>query len=142
WGRFSGGLAARQSHPVILQKTSELIEIAELPPEQQLDRLTSFDNAIKKEAAHMPTLARLFLPSITKLAQLSIRVRAQLRCAVVALAAERFRLAKGRWPKDLAELIPGYLKQVPLDPYDGKPLRFRSVADGLAIYSIGPDRED
>ena len=31
---------------------------------------------------------------------------------------------------------------MPLDPYDGKPLRYRRVADGVIVYSVGPDGSD
>jgi hypothetical protein len=58
------------------------------------------------------------------------------------LAVERFRRARGAWPKTLAELTPKLLKAVPLDPYDGKPLRYKAVPDGVIVYSIGPDRVD
>jgi hypothetical protein len=37
-----------------------------------------------------------------------------------------------------AELMP----QVPLDPFDKAPLRFRRTQDGLLIYSISPDGYD
>jgi hypothetical protein len=38
--------------------------------------------------------------------------------------------------------VPDYLKAVPNDPYDGKPLRYKRVADGVLVYSVGPDRQD
>jgi hypothetical protein len=69
-------------------------------------------------------------------------VKASLRTAIAAVAAERFRLANKRWPKDLAELTPAYLNAVPLDPYDGKLLKLRATEDGLLIYALGKDRKD
>jgi hypothetical protein len=33
----------------------------------------------------------------------------------------------------------GLLRQVPTDPYDGAPLRYRRLAAGAVIYSLGPD---
>jgi hypothetical protein len=71
------------------------------------------------------------------------RSHAQMRCAIAALAAERFRLARGRWPASLEELVTaGLLRAVPLDPYDRKPLRCKAVADGLIVYTIGIDETD
>jgi hypothetical protein len=69
-------------------------------------------------------------------------VRARLHCAAAALAAERYRLAKGRWPESLDALVPAFLAEVPADPFDGRPLRLRRLPDGLVIYSVGPDRTD
>src|SRR5207248_1037136 len=71
------------------------------------------------------------------------RSLARLRCALAAVAAERFRLRNGQWPADFAALERGgYLEQTPLDPYDGAPLRWRRLADGVVIYCVGPDGKD
>jgi hypothetical protein len=70
------------------------------------------------------------------------RNQARLRCALVALAGERYRIARGHWPKSLSDLVPQFLANVPLDPYDAKPLRYRRLEDGVVIYCIGPDEVD
>jgi hypothetical protein len=70
------------------------------------------------------------------------QARAELRSAAAALAAERYRLARGRWPKSLDDLVPDYLPAVPSDPFDGQPLRLGHRPDGLVVYSIGPDKTD
>jgi hypothetical protein len=131
---------ALRAHPVVLRMHSEAIKIAEMPTEQQLDLFNAQHQLAR--SSEPPRLARLLFPAARKWAESDIRTHATLRCAIAALAAERFRLANKCWPKDLQELVPTYLKQVPLDPYDGKPLRMRMVEDGLAIYSIGPDLQD
>jgi hypothetical protein len=68
--------------------------------------------------------------------------RAKLRSVVAVLAVERYRLARGRWPESLAALVPEFLAAVPADPYDGQPLRYRRLADGVVVYSVGPDGAD
>ena len=35
-----------------------------------------------------------------------------------------------------------YLKAVPLDPFDGKPLRYKKLSPGYVVYSIGEDLSD
>jgi hypothetical protein len=67
---------------------------------------------------------------------------ATFRAAVVALAAEHFRQVRGRWPAKLDELVPEFLTAVPRDPQDLQPLRLARLADGIAIYSVGPDGKD
>jgi hypothetical protein len=67
---------------------------------------------------------------------------ANFRAAVVALAAEHFRQVRGRWPARLDELVPEFLTAVPRDPQDLQPLRLARLADGIAIYSVGPDGKD
>jgi hypothetical protein len=62
------------------------------------------------------------------------------RCAV---AIERYRLAhSGQLPPDLNSLTPQYLDEVPIDPFDGKPLRYQRRSKGYVIYSVGGDCKD
>lgn len=71
-----------------------------------------------------------------------LATHALLRCALVALAAERYRLKHGDWPRAGADLVPDYLPGVPLDPIDGQPLRYRRTGVGAVIYSVGEDGRD
>jgi hypothetical protein len=64
------------------------------------------------------------------------------RCAVVAVAAERFRQMNGNWPTALTELVPAFLSAIPPDPFDVKPLRLAKRPDGIVIYSIGANMKD
>jgi hypothetical protein len=67
--------------------------------------------------------------------------QARLRCAVTALAAERYRLAHGRWPENAEELVKaGLLKEALKDPFDGQPLRWKQTPTGIIIHSIGSAR--
>jgi hypothetical protein len=68
--------------------------------------------------------------------------REHLLAARAGLAAERFRLEQGRLPKDWDELVPQYLPDVPQAAYSGGPLRFKTSADGIVIYSVGRNRHD
>jgi hypothetical protein len=70
------------------------------------------------------------------------RDEAKFRCAVVAVAAEQYRRAKGHWPAALDELVPQYLTAVPRDPFDRQPLKLARWADGIVIYSVGTDGKD
>jgi hypothetical protein len=58
------------------------------------------------------------------------------------LACERYRLAMNLWPNAWDQLVPNFLPAVPLDPFDGKPLRIKAMPDGIVVYSIGKDRTD
>jgi hypothetical protein len=46
----------------------------------------------------------------------------QRRQLLVGLAAHAFELEKERSPKTVTELVPGYLKAAPHDPFTGKEL--------------------
>jgi hypothetical protein len=71
------------------------------------------------------------------------RCLANVRLALTAVALEQFRAAHGnRYPGALAELAPDFLPAVPVDPFDGQPLRYRKQDAGYVLYSIGPDLKD
>ncbi len=62
-------------------------------------------------------------------------------CCRAAIAAKRWSLAHdGKRVPAIAALVPEFLPAVPLDPYDGQPLRW-DAATGT-VYSIGPDGID
>jgi hypothetical protein len=66
---------------------------------------------------------------------------AMRRTAIAALAIERFRRAHaGQAPPSLDALVPAYLAAVPLDPYDGTPLKYKLDADSYVVYSVDRDR--
>jgi hypothetical protein len=129
----------------ILRVTTRIVEIAKLPVEEQGAELH------KPELFAVPRLdflSRLYMtPRVEKttsdLYKNQISSVAELRCAAAALAAERYRRARGRWPGSLADLVDaGYLRALPIDPFDKQPLRLRLRPDGLVIYSVGPDGQD
>jgi hypothetical protein len=62
---------------------------------------------------------------------------AQGRTARIAVAVEEFRAGTGHPPASLAELVPRYLGAVPIDPFNGEPLKYRLDADSYTIYSVG-----
>jgi len=65
------------------------------------------------------------------------------RLLVTVLALKRYHLQHAAYPASLNELVPNYLKQVPMDFMDGKPLRYRLRPDGdFLLYSVGEDGED
>jgi hypothetical protein len=71
------------------------------------------------------------------------RTLAHFRLGLTATALEQFRGAhNNRYPASLSELTPDQLASVPLDPFDGQPMRYRSKGAGYLLYSIGPDLKD
>jgi len=61
----------------------------------------------------------------------------------VALALQTYRAEHGAYPPALANLAPGYLHAVPIDPFavDGQ-LHYTRTPDGYRLYSVGPDGKD
>jgi hypothetical protein len=100
---------------------------------------------LEKDVAELSlwhTVTKVALPSLSRAVTHWVRHVALLRCAQAGLAAERFRMAEGRWPESLDELVPEYIDAVPLDPFDEQPLRYKVEADRIVIYSISENEVD
>ena len=66
----------------------------------------------------------------------------QVRAASTAVAIERYRLDHGDSPAALDGLVPAYLASVPIDPFTGRPLLYRTDRSRFVIYSPGPDGKE
>ncbi|MBY0521785.1 MAG: hypothetical protein K2R98_00210 [Gemmataceae bacterium] len=134
--RFLARPRVKEFHATALRQYTDYLEIATLPADEQVVRLA--------EMPPLPEYSQSYYIVAVRAQSISTEQSgsALLRCAIAALAAERFRRINGRWPTALDELCPRFLAQVPLDPYDGKPLRLCRVTEGVVIYSIGPDLTD
>lgn len=87
-------------------------------------------------------LTKLMSPSWERVIEIDCNLEARIRSAEAAMAAERFRIDRGRFPETLEALVPQYLTAVPLDPFDDEPLRIRHENGALKIYSKGLDGID
>ncbi len=83
-------------------------------------------------------LTRLLIPATNRSRRAAAEGDTARRLAQVAVALTYYRAAKGTYPQNLDALVPGYLPQVPLDPFDGKPLRYKPDGKGVMVYSSGP----
>lgn len=68
------------------------------------------------------------------------RIARDATIAVIAL--ERYRLAHGAYPASLRDLVPRFIDPVPVDQYDGSPLKYKLAAEGPVLYSVGFDGVD
>jgi hypothetical protein len=67
----------------------------------------------------------------------------QLRAATItAIALELYRRDHGDWPATLDQLVPELLPAVPLDRFDGRPLKYTLIDGKPLLYSVGVDRDD
>jgi len=81
--------------------------------------------------------------SLEKVINKVLTAEAGRQIVLAAIALKRHHLRHGAFPATLPALVPEFLSEVPTDPGDGKPLRYRLNADGsFQLYSIGKDGED
>jgi ABC-type transport system involved in multi-copper enzyme maturation permease subunit len=131
WLRLALGGSLSDQRAALLRHNTRVVEIAKMPPHTQFGLLRTLDQARYK----LPPLALSISWHFLNLSHWDSL--AELRCAVVMLAMERYRLALQRWPESLEALVPGFLREIPADPFDGKPLRYRRQGGGVVIYSVG-----
>jgi hypothetical protein len=140
------GLLTRE-RPEYLRMMNKAVVAAKLPPEKQGDAFRQVERQFRERTTGSPLkaslLLRLMLPNVIGLADANRRNQANLPCALCGVAAERYRRKHRRWPDSLEDLVTeGLLKAVPVDPFDGRPLRYRAVPDGVVIYSVSHDGVD
>jgi hypothetical protein len=129
------GASIQRSHVWIVKHLTTGIEAARLPAGEQQVQL----KALEAQIFTAPAMAKLLTPAWMRCHEAFQRSQAQLRCAQVGLAIERYRVKQGKWPADLAVLVPDYLKELPEDPCTSTALKYRRTGDGVVVYSVGPD---
>jgi len=121
-----------------------------------INRLMDYSNAITAEAAKPFTgkssVSKPLGPWMSDLFDVSVNCRpAHIRTeACVSLiqtdiALRRFNADQGNYPAKLDDLVPRYLKTIPIDPFGiGKPLRYKPLDGGKSflVYSVGGNMTD
>ncbi len=118
-----------------------IVEAIDAPDAETLKRAKAAQGA----AATLPwyaAVSRMTIPGFSRSVELWIRGIADSRALRAGLACERYRLATGAWPETLDDLVPRYLEAAPIDPFDGKPIRYAHIEEGIKLWSIGMDMTD
>jgi hypothetical protein len=117
-----------------------VVEAAKLPRSERASKLGELEMARVKSGN---LVMQLLSPYVSKVSQTETRHQVRLRAGAAGMASERYRLKHGNWPASLEALVKeGWLAEVPVDPLDDQPMRFRVTPEGIVIYSIGFDRQD
>jgi hypothetical protein len=131
----------RAEHPLLLSMTTRRVVEAQRPLHEQVET----DRRLAGDVHDLPSEAiftRILLTGMNRLGEAYRRRHTCVRCMATTLTVERYRLVHGIWPDSLDKLVPEFLAAVPLDPWDGSPLRYRRLGDGVVIYSLGVDLVD
>ncbi|MEE2686199.1 MAG: hypothetical protein VYB09_07805 [Planctomycetota bacterium] len=87
-------------------------------------------------------LIALLLPSVTRAVDVLERGVMNTQMVQSAMALSMFQEQHGRYPARLGELVPVFIKKVPIDIYAEKPVRYIQQGDGFYLYSVGRNRQD
>ena len=86
--------------------------------------------------------SEMMFSSYAKVENRELATRAASLLAATAFAIESYRLTRNEFPETLEALKPEFLPEIPRDPFDGKPIRYRLLARGYLLYSVDADRKD
>ena len=81
----------------------------------------------------MRRLTDLIAPAVAGVFPAEARADLNVAKARLMLALYLYKVDNGAWPASLDALVPRYLPQLPVSPYDGKPLQCRFTADAYVI---------
>jgi hypothetical protein len=88
------------------------------------------------------TILYLLVPATDAFAE-SLDRSIQTRDATrTIIALHRYHRAHGKWPTELADLIPKFLDAIPIDQIDGMELRYKRVSGEPLLYSVGRNEID
>jgi hypothetical protein len=72
-----------------------------------------------------------------------MQAETQRRMMVVAIGLRRYRIGHGKFPDHLDALVPEFIREVPVDLMNNRPLAYRLADDGSPVlYSVGEDGRD
>jgi hypothetical protein len=127
-----------------LKWMGEAVVAATLPYPKSLDAFEQWSQQVEEAKAKGYEISALILANFRNVPVRPTDNAARLRLAQVALAIERYRLAHANAaPDSLGQLVPAWLAAVPLDPYDGQPVRYSKASPReYIVYSVGRDRTD
>jgi hypothetical protein len=117
------------------------IEITKLPLHQRQKAYDALEARLES-ISNVHILLKNHTPALLRIIMIELRCIAGLYAARTGLAVERYRLAAGKLPETLSDLVPTYFKTVPKDPYDGNEIRYKKLKTGFVVYSIGEDQSD
>ena len=126
---------------IYLDIMEEYIKSVRFPLHKRQDAVRAIDARLRS-TSKIHILLHSLMPALSRITTIDLRNVAHLRNARVALAIERYRLAVGKLPDALADLVPAYLDAVLIDPFDGNELRYKKLDTGFVVYSIGEDLSD
>jgi hypothetical protein len=134
---------------VYLQTMDESIRAADLPWPQAIGEAKRIESqlATQQEAAFAINRLKYILSGLVTTSSESIFVATARQTAdndgtLATIAIELYRKQHGVFPEHLGQLVPERLKFVPLDPFNGRPLRYVPAENGYIVYNVGQDGID
>jgi len=100
------------------------------------------DDFIRQHVKDWNILAGLLLPALGAANTNYVRAETQFAALRIDVALRLYRSERQAYPEKLEELVPGYLDELPVDPFSGKGFHYVRGDSAWTLYSVGPDQDD
>jgi hypothetical protein len=121
------------------QMMRECKKLAAAPYHQSRGKWEVFEDEIRKKSGF---LTGLMAGTLARTMYSATHGEATYRLSNLALSVAGFRAANGKYPETVAELVPTFISSIPIDPFDGLPLRMAKKDSQIVLYSVGKDAKD
>lgn len=88
------------------------------------------------------TMVMLLLPALEAVFGAEERELVKRDLVQISFALAAYRAEEGKYPAELASLVPKYLEKLPLDRSTGKDYRIRYADGGYVLYGLGGNLKD
>lgn len=103
----------------------------------------SYPELLKYDIVYSNQLSEIILPVMNKARFKSENNRCLNELLLLQLALHAYKLEHKTYPARLSDLVPGYIKKLPTDPFTKNNLyKYALKPNGYLLYSIGPDLKD
>ncbi|MHC4248377.1 MAG: hypothetical protein ACYS9X_04550 [Planctomycetota bacterium] len=133
-----------EDHARLLKAETELIDASRLHLSEGIPRVDAVIARLDPLAPSESPVSKMLMSALRAAFVRVGRATAIRDTAILGLSCEIFRSAEGRYPAKLDELAPEFVKELPPDPFTGKPLKYELRDDGAAfiVYSVGDNLKD
>jgi hypothetical protein len=136
---------ARKTQGRFANHTRDLLPAIQLPfSEARLIATNSAPNTAKVMLSGNAVGEIIYMMSAAPVAESAVRRKSsehvQIKVTATFLALKAYQLNHGRLPAELSELVPQFLSAVPMDDFDGQPLRYDR--ERKILYSVSTNCQD
>lgn len=114
-------------------------------PKSVVRKWDPFNGPKWKLVVHQPIatiMADMLLSGLETIHAREMRFRLDFEATEIVCAIQSFVQVHGHPPDMLNGLVPDLLPSIPIDPFDGKPLRYRREGKEWVLWSVGSDLKD
>ncbi|MFA5393919.1 MAG: ABC transporter permease [Candidatus Ratteibacteria bacterium] len=140
--RTLGNLNHKHDYIVFLRLSEQQLNLLEKPYYQTKDVFRGFERNLKRLSRYAPFTV-MFDRYYGQAFSLPIaNLEALQDLAKIVTALKRYKLTHGQYPKDLAELRPDFISELPIDPFTGRDFIYKQEGKGFILYSLGENGVD